>query len=76
MLIHSPAQMSSGTSGRFLAPHAVAVHVAFQLTYPNESLVSSTATLWSRPAVGRIIMWQADRTDLNLNGIFNHMVHT
>lgn len=40
------------------------------------SLVSSTATLRSRPAVGSIITWQAERADLNWNMIFTPVVHT
>lgn len=60
-----------------LSPHAVPVHVAFQFaSHPNESPVSNTATLQSRPAMGCILMWQADGADLNLNLIFTHVVHT
>lgn len=66
MLIRSPAHKSCGASDRFLAPHAVPVHVAFQfISHPNCILASSTATLCSRPAMGCIIMWQAESADLN-----------
>lgn len=61
------------TFGKFIALRAAPIHVAFQfVSHPNESPVSKTAVLWSRSAIGCILMCQAGRADLNLGMIFTY----